>query len=186
MKIFISYNSRVKEVADFAKRLASKLKEHQEVVEIFIFQNPEQNPAGNQWYNRIAEKIRDCDAFIAIITQGYHDSSICYDEFQFAHVKYKKLIIPIVFKDQNLEPDYIKGKLGAGIEMGIGPINWVKFKTTDVEESSSDGEMSPYDQILNGLGLVPGKSLDIVIVSYFFLYYVLGEAEGSSTQGMWI
>ena len=153
------------EVADFAKKLESKLKEHDHVV-VFIFENPEENPAGALWYNRLAEKIRYCDAFIAIITQGYLDSDMCYEEFFSANVTNKKLIIPIVFEDPNLKPDYKKGKLGAGIQMGTGPRNWVKFKTADVEESASDGKKSPYEQILIGLQQVPGKSLGIVIVSY--------------------
>ena len=167
MKIFISYNSRVKEVVDFAKKLESKLNElDREANEIFLFENTEKNPAGTKWYNRLAEKIRDCDAFIAIITQGYLDCDMCYEEFFSANVTNKKLIIPIVFEDPNLKPDYKKGKLGHGIEMGVKPKNWVKFKTTDVDESASDSKMSPYEQILNGLRLVPGKSLGIVIVSY--------------------
>ena len=172
MKIFISYNSRVKEVAEFAKKLESKLNELEHEVEIFIFENPEKNPASATWYNLLGEKIRDCDAFIAIITQGYLDSHMCYEEFFSANVTNKKLIIPIVFEDPNLKPDYKKGKLGAGIEMGVKPKNWVKFKTTDVDERASDDKMSPYEQILNGLQSVPSKSLDIGIVSYcvFIMY----------------
>ena len=177
MKIFISYNSRVKEVVQFAKKLKSKLDELEEVSETFIFQNPEKNPAGATWDDKLAKKIRDCDAFIAIITQGYLDSDICHDEFHAAHVTHQKLIIPIIFEDKNLRPDYKKGKHGAAIEMGVKPKNWVIFKTTDVEESASEGEMSPYEQVLTGLGFefVPGKSLDVIInVNYCvcFLYYV--------------
>ena len=187
MKIFISYNSRVKEVADFAKKLGLKLNElDHEVNEIFLFENPEENPAGALWYNRLAEKICDCDAFIAIITQGYLDSDMCYEEFFSANVTNQKLIIPIVFEDPNLKPDYKKGKLGRGIEMGVKPKNWVKFKTTDVDESASDGEMSPYEQILNGLQSVPGKFLDITIVSYRIFVLCTNETEGSSIQCMCI
>ena len=163
MKIFISYNSRVKEVAGFAKKLESKLKLDHEISidEVFIFENPKKNPSGATWYNKLAEKIRDCDAFIAIITQGYLDSDICYDEFHAAHIKHKKLIILIIFQD--LKPDYKSGKHGAGIEMGVSQKNWVIFKTTDVDEGASEGEMSPYEKILNGLRSVPSKSLDIGI-----------------------
>ena len=54
----------------------------------FIFHS-EDNPPGVNWL-----EIETCDSFVAIITQKYLDSDICYYEFNAAFVTHKKPIIP--------------------------------------------------------------------------------------------
>ena len=90
MRIFISYSTKIDKVSKFAKELKSKLKVELGVAEVFICQDPENIPAGAVWANVIAKKVKDCNAFIPIITQEYLDSTPCQQELQDAHYTHKK------------------------------------------------------------------------------------------------
>ena len=150
-KVFISYNSSDKDVNEFVKQLKTKL-ESDGCDKAFIFQSAEDNRPGVNWPDNLAEGIDSCDAFLAVITQGYLDSDICSNEFHAAHVTHKKRIIPIIFKDRKL--DYKNGKHGLAIQMGASPINRVSFLKPEIEEI-------PYNNLLIGLGLkeaVSGKT----------------------------
>ena len=150
-KVFISYNSSDKEVNGFVEQLKTKL-ESDGCDKAFIFQSAEDNPPGEKWVDKIAKEIKTCDAFVAIITQGYLDSDICYYEFHNAPVTHKKQMIPIIFKDR--KPDFSKGKYAAGIQLLVSPIGYVTFTKPEMEDI-------PYDKVLIGLGLkeaVSGKT----------------------------
>ena len=150
LKLFISYNSSDEEVNAFVCHLKTKL-ESDGCDKAFIFQSAKDNPPGDNWADNLAEQIKSCDAFIAIITQGYLYSDICFDELHTAYVTHKKRTIPIIFQDR--KPDYDTGKHGGAIQIGISPINRVKFQKPEMEEI-------PCNKVLIGLGLkeaVPGK-----------------------------
>ena len=91
MKIFISYSAKIDKVSKFAKELKTNLKRERGVVEVFICQDPEDIPAGTVWDNLIATKVKDCDAFIPIITQEYLDSTPCHLEIHDAHYIHKRI-----------------------------------------------------------------------------------------------
>ena len=150
MKIFISYNSAIEEVNQFVAVLKEKLEEQIVVEQVFIFQCPKEHPAGAVWTENLAKKIRDCDAFIAVITQKYLDSRICHQEITFADKK-EKDIIPITFKDHEL--NYEESSYGASIEVIVTTVNYICFKTTTVEDSE-------YRRLIQGLRKVyASKSL---------------------------
>ena len=150
-KLFISYNSSDEEVNKFVKQLKTKL-ESDGCDKAFIFQSAKDNRPGIDWTDNLAEQIESCDAFLAVLTQGYLDSDICSDEFHAA--LHKKLLIPIIFEDR--KPDFSKGKSkhGPAIKMGTSSINRVSFQKPEIEEI-------PYNKLLIGLGLrepEPGKT----------------------------
>ena len=138
-KVFISYNSSDEEVNKFVKQLKTKL-ESDGCDKAFIFQSPEDNRPGIDWPDNLAERIESCDAFLAVLTQGYLDSYICSDEFHAA--LYKKLLIPIIFEDR--KPDF--SKHGPAIKMGARSINRVSFQKPEIEEI-------PYNKLPIGLEL---------------------------------
>ena len=160
LKLFISYNSSDEDVNGFICQLKTKL-ESDGCDKAFIFQSPEDNRPGDNWPDNLAEQIKSCDAFLAVITQGYLNSDICFDEFHAAHVTHKKRIIPIIFEDR--KPDYNTGKHGGAIRMGADPINRVSFQKPEMEEI-------PYKKLLIGLGLkepipgMPSFSNDILTI----------------------
>ena len=150
LTLFISYNSSDEDVNAFVCQLKTKL-ESDGCDKAFIFQSAKDNRPGDNWPDNLAEQIKSCDAFIAIITQGYLDSDICSDEFHTAHVIHKKRIIPIIFQDR--KPDYNTGKHGGAIQMWASSINRVSFQKPEMEEI-------PYNKVLIGLGLketTPGR-----------------------------
>ena len=93
-KFFISYCSKDEDVSEFAKEMKRRLEEAGHTA--FIFQNPVNNPAGTVWSQHLAEQIENCDAFIAVITQKYLDSKICYKEISHASEK-EKLLLPVIY-----------------------------------------------------------------------------------------
>ena len=142
-KVFISYNSTNDKVNEFVKQLKTKL-ESDGCDKAFIFQSPEDNRPGVNWPDNLAERIDSCDAFLAVITQGYLDSDIFSDEFHAA--LHKKLLIPIIFEDR--KPDFSQGisKHGLAIKNGASSINRISFQKPEIEEI-------PYNNLLIGLGL---------------------------------
>lgn len=180
MKIFISYNSKIEEVNQFVAKLKEKLEEQIVVEQVFIFQCPEENPAGVVWTENLAKNINDCDAFIAVITQKYLDSKICYKEITYADKK-EKDIIPILFEDHKL--NYEESSYGSSIEMIVTtPLNYICFETTKVESSE-------YQRLIQGLRKVyASKSLkNIIIVNQYILLLLLGARprdSGGSESGM--
>ena len=120
-KFFISY-SKDEDVSKFAKEMKSRLKEAGHTA--FIFEDPDDNPAGTVWSQHLAEQIENCDAFIAVITQKYLDSDTCLQEISRACNK-KKLLLPVIYYEQ---PEFSAGTYGGAIEMIIKPINYIKFK----------------------------------------------------------
>ena len=129
MKIFISYNTKIDKVCQFAKELKSKLKGEPGVAEVFICQ--EDILVGEEWDQCIATNVNDCHAFIPIITQEYLDSAPCHQEILVAHYKRKKPIFPINIKDCKLE--YEKSKFGLAIQDMLTGIQYIIFETTKVD-----------------------------------------------------
>ena len=131
MKIFISYSTKIPKVSQFAKELKSKLKYEIGVAEVFICE--EDIPVGVVWSQCIAGKVKDCNAFIPIITQEYLDSPSCHQEILAAYYTHKKNIFPILIEDCNLE--YGKGKYGTAIQSIVTQVQFIIFKTTKVENT---------------------------------------------------
>ena len=142
MKIFISYYSRDGDVSQFVKDLKTKLEKEADIDQVFIFQDPVDNPAGRVWTENLMRKIVDCHAFLAVITQPYLDSDICHQEITYACNTLKKTIFPITFEDR--KPSYEVGQYSRSIEAIVKRVNYVTFETTEVETSI-------YDNLLTGL-----------------------------------
>ena len=152
MKIFISYNSKIKEVNQFVEELKENLEDELGVERVFNFQCSTDNPAGTVWAENLTREINDCDAFIAVITQKYLDSEICLKEIAYAQKK-QKVIIPIIFNDR--KPNYEESSFGLSIEMIATVVyNYVVFETTKMESSE-------YKRLKQGLRKVmASKSLE--------------------------
>ena len=142
MNIFISYNSRDEKVNHFVRDLKTKLEEEADIDQAFIFEDPVDNPAGHVWTKKLSEKIVNCHAFFAVITQPYLDSDICHQEITYAHNTHKKPIFPIIFEDHKL--NYGVGQYSRPIEAIVTRVNYVTFETAEVETSK-------YDDLLTGL-----------------------------------
>ena len=97
MRIFISYSTKIPKVRQFAKELKAKLKDEPGVAEVFICE--EDVPVGEVWPQYIAKKVKDCHAFIPIITQEYLDSQPCHQEIHDANYAHKRNIFPILIED---------------------------------------------------------------------------------------
>ena len=148
MKIFISYSTKIDDISQFAKELKTNLKPERGVVEVFVCQDPGDIPAGTVWDNFIATKVKDCDAFIPIITQEYLDSTPCHQEIGDAHSIHKKDIFPILFKDR--KPEYEKGKYGMAIQSIVKRVQCTYFETTKVEHPTYDNILAAIKQTLLG------------------------------------
>ena len=130
MKIFISYNSSVEQVNQFAKDLKAKL-QRDGIDQAFIFQDVGDNPTGRVWSENLGRAIKDCDIFIAIITQKYLNSDICHREISYACDTCRKPVFPIIFKDQ--KPNYDEGQYAHAIQMIVQQVNYITFETTSVD-----------------------------------------------------
>ena len=130
MKIFISYSTKIDKVSQFAKELKTKLNHEPGVAEVFICE--EDIPIGEVWDVYIARKVKDCDAFIPIITQEYLDSPSCHKEILDASYTYKKPIFSILIGDCKLE--YENGKYGLAIRSIVTSVQYITFKTTKLED----------------------------------------------------
>ena len=148
MKIFISYSTKIDKVSNFAKELKTNLKRERGVVEVFICEDPENIPASTVWANVIATKVKDCDAFIPIITQEYLDSIPCHQEIHDAHYIYKKDIFPILFEDR--KPEYEIGQNGMAIQSIVKRVQYTTFKTTIVEHPTYDDLLAAIKQKVLG------------------------------------
>ena len=134
MKIFISYSTKIDNVRQFAKELKTKLKHEPGVAEVFICE--EDIPISVVLNEYMTRKVKECNAFIPIITQEYLDSPRCHQEIHDASYTYKKLIFPILIKD--CEPEYEKGQYGLAIQLIVSPLSYSTFKTTNVEHPIYD------------------------------------------------
>ena len=143
-----SYSTKIDKVSQFAKELKTNLKPECGVVEVFICEDPEDLPACTVWDNFIATKVKDCDAFILIITQEYLDSTRCHEEIHAAHFIHKKDIFPILFEDR--KPEYEKGKYGMAIQSIVKRVRYTTFKTTKVEHPTYDNLLAAIKQKVLG------------------------------------
>lgn len=81
------------------------------------------NP-GLSWDEVIANKILECDYFIAVISENYKASDVCKDELNFARERVKNLLL--IYLEDTVLP--------SGLEMRIGRIQAIKayeFDTAD-------------------------------------------------------
>ena len=136
MKIFVSYSTKIDKVRQFAKELKTKLEQEPVVAEVFICEED------------IPIKIKNCDAFIPIITQEYLDSSPCHQEIHDASYTYKKPIFPILIGD--CKPEYEKGKYGLAIQMIVTSLPYSTFKTTNVEYPIYDNLVAAIKRMILG------------------------------------
>lgn len=142
MNVFISYYSRDGEVNQFVKDLKTKLEKEADIDQVFIFQDPVDNPAGRVWTENLMKKIVDCHALLAVITQSYLDSEMCHQEITYACSTHTEKIFPIIFKDR--KPSYEVGRCGRSIEAIVKQVNYITLETTEVETSK-------YEDLLTGL-----------------------------------
>ena len=162
MKIFISYNSSVEQVNQFAKDLKTKLLQDDGIDQAFIFQDIGDNPTGRIWSKNLARAIKDCDIFIAIITEKYLNSDICHREISYARDTFRKPVFPIIFKDR--KPNYDKGDYALAIQMIVQQVNYITFETTNVDSPKYGDLLTSIKQKAVGKSLVRS---DIIIISYY-------------------
>ena len=160
MEIFISYNEKTG--VDVARTIREKLKDEQDVKKVFDFKCPEHNPPGVPWYENIEKNISECNALVAVITQEYLNSAICYKEFICAWYK-NKLVIP-VFIGRKKDYDY-SASYGKELKELIDKVTYVELTA---------GVLDAYDRILMGLR-TSSKSLYLTVskLSASIIYNIL-------------
>ena len=154
MEIFISYNE--KSSADFVRILREKIEKESDVEKVFDFKCPKYNPPGVHWRENIEKNIRECDALIAVITQDYLNSDICYKEFICAWYKEKRVIPVFVVRKKDC----------AFSEAHAKDLKELIEKVTYVELTAGVLDINSYDKILEGLRM-SSKSL------YLCMYYII-------------
>ena len=93
----------------------------------------------------IARKVKDCHAFILIITQEYLNSTPCHQEILDACHIHEKPIFSILFEDS--KPEYEKGKYGIVVQVMVRRVQFLTFKTTKVEHPKYDKLLAAIKQI---------------------------------------
>ena len=93
-------------------------------------------------------KVKDCDAFIRIITQKYLDSMPCHQEIGDAHSIHQKNIFSILFKDR--KPEYEKAKYGMAIQSIVKRVQSTYFETLKVEPPTYDNSLAAIKQTVLG------------------------------------
>ena len=139
MEIFISYNERSS--ADVVRTFRERLEKEPDIKKTFDFKCPIHSPPGVDWRKNIDKNISECDVLIAVITQEYLNSEICYEEFICAWYKDKR-VIP-VFIGRKKDYDYSKS-YGKDLKKLIE-------KVTYVEMTAGVLDVKAYDSILVGL-----------------------------------
>ena len=150
MEIFISYNEKTS--ADLVRMLREKIEKESDVEKVFDFKCPKHSPPGVHWVDNIEKNIRECDALVAVITQGYLKSDICYKEFICAWFQHKR-VIPVFIghkKDYDYSESHAKD-LKEHIE-----------KVTYVELTAGILDVDSYDRIMVGLRM-SSKSLYLTV-----------------------
>ena len=155
MEIFISYNE--KSSADVAQTLREELMKESDVKKVFDFKYPKHSPAGVQWRENIEKNISECDALVAVITQEYLHSDICYKEFISAWYKHKP-VIPVFIghkKDCNYSESHAKD------------LEELIDKVTYVELTAGVLDVRSYNKILEGLRM---SSKLLYLCMYHIIY----------------
>ena len=152
MEIFISYNEKT--AAGVVQTLREKLKGEPDVENVFDFKCPKHSPPGVQWRDNIEINIKECNALVAVITQMYLSSDICYKEFISAWYKGKR-VIP-VFIGCKKDCDYS--------ETHAKDLKELIERVTYVELTAGVLDVTSYDKILAGLR-ASSKSLSLSCIT---------------------
>lgn len=139
MEIFISYNERSS--ANIVRTLREKLEKETDVKKSFDFKCPKHSPPGVPWRENIEKNISECHALVAVITQEYLNSEICYEEFICAWYNDKR-VIP-VFIGRKKDYDYSES-YGKDLKELIEEVTYVELTAGVLD-------VKAYDSILVGL-----------------------------------
>ena len=113
------------------EKLVQKLKGDLEKEGFSVWLDTADIPAGSQWTDEIAKGIKECSAFIAVLTKKYASSTYCKSEINFAWGK--KEIMPLVCEEDWNDAG---GKFSDGLQLIVNSPNWVYFRPVDDYQTS--------------------------------------------------
>lgn len=111
--VFISYSRQDK---DFVRKLHAALK----ALNRGVWVDWSDIPPTAKWLAEIFAGIEAADTFICVLSPDFLASSVCSQEVEHA-IKYKKRLIPIVYKE--VKPDEVNPELAT--------LNWIFFREND-------------------------------------------------------
>ncbi len=85
VKVFLSYSVR-------NKKVANTIKTHLESEGMEVFLAHEAIKVSDRWRDRILQELKECDVFVAILTDKFRESSWCDQEGGFAMAYGKKIV----------------------------------------------------------------------------------------------